>query len=162
MHAFKSLIFFALLSMCGAAFSQAPIYAVYGMELVGPNGTIKAINVGIIPSGSSSDCQRQIDAASRGHSRADPDGHAHLLPSTCVFTVPDNLQPMVNGQPLADAYVLKQSGAWAPIYTAWYGLPINDPTEICNRLINGTKSTPLTSQIDVQCQIPARARRKIR
>lgn len=162
MYAFIFLIFSALVLMCGETFAQTPIYAIYGVEMIGPNGAIKTLNVGILPSDSNSDCQRHIDAFTRGNNRADPTGRSRLLPSSCVFTVPENLQPLIREQPLADAYVLKQSGNWAPIYTAWYGLPMNEPVGMCNRLIDGIRKGLGTNQVDVRCKIPAMAQSKIK
>jgi hypothetical protein len=114
--------------------AQTTVYAAYGMEVTNERGVFKNVNVGLLPSGKISDCRNQIDV--------------------CVFSLPANLQPMVNGKRLPDAYVLKQSGNWAPIYSAWYGLPSNDSKEICARLISGMRQNLTAEQADIKCLPP--------
>jgi hypothetical protein len=133
--------------------AQTTVYAAYGMEVTNERGVFKNVNVGLLPSGKISDCRNQIDVYERAVRRtaAKP---IKLLRSECVFSLPANLQPMVNGKRLPDAYVLKQSGNWAPIYSAWYGLPSNDSKEICARLISGMRQNLTAEQADIKCLPP--------
>jgi hypothetical protein len=64
--------------------------------------------------------------------------------------LPKDLQPMLRNEKLPDAYVLKQSGNWAPIYTAWYGLPTANPAEMCTQLINGMRKKLTADKADLQ------------
>ena len=142
------------------ASAQEPVYAIYGAKAQGSLGTVTSVNVGILPSGKQAECLRQIEvfetAVSRSKSAAGPE----LIPSKCVASLPENLQPMVFGLPLVDAYVVKQSGDWAPIYTAWYGLSGTDPTSMCERLISGMRATLKPGQVNVTCLAPKSVRKK--
>lgn len=158
MHISKSLGFATLLSLSIEAFAQVPIYAIYGVERPGERGMVKTLNVGTLPSGVISDCQNQIDVFEASVRRVSQNGTIKLIPSSCMYMLPPDLQPMIRGEKLPDAYVLKQSGNWAPIYTAWYGLPINKPAELCAQLIAGMRKKLTTDKAEIECFTPSDTR----
>ena len=136
------------------ASAQGPIYAIYGTKAVGPAGTVTSVNVGILPSGKQADCMRQIENFESAVRRTRTTAGPELIASRCAVSVPKELKPMVDRQVLPDAFVVKQSGDWAPIYTAWYGLLGSDPVAMCNRLVSGMRATLKPGQVDVECFPP--------
>lgn len=146
--------------MCGDAFSQVPIYAIYGVERTGSDGIVRTLNVGTLPSGVISDCQNQINVFEAGVRRVHQNANVKLIPSSCAYLLPEHLQPMLNDQKLPNAYVLKQSGNWAPIYTAWYGLPTAEPAEVCAQLIGGMRKTLTADKADIKCLTPSGTTKK--
>lgn len=130
------------------------------MERQGEQGNVKTLNVGTLPSGVISDCQNQIDVFEAAIHRVSQNGTVRLLPSSCVYMLPPNLQPMIRDEKSPDAYVLKQSGNWAPIYTAWYGLSTVKPAEICAKLIAGMRKNLASDKAEIQCFIPAGTSKK--
>lgn len=144
---------FLVILLCSIeAIAQTPIYAVYGIEVTNERGTFKTVNVGLLPSGTTSACRNQIDVYERAVLRTS--SRMKLIRSECIFTLPVDLQPMVRDERLPDAYVLKQSGNWAPLYSAWYGLPNRKPNEICAQLIAGMRKKLTAEQADVKCLPP--------
>jgi hypothetical protein len=127
------------------------MYAIYGVERQGENGIIKTLNVGALPSGILSECENQINVFEAAFHRTNQNGAVKLIPSSCAYMLPKDLQPMLRNEKLPDAYVLKQSGNWAPIYTAWYGLPTANPAEMCTQLINGMRKKLTADKADLQC-----------
>ena len=146
----RSLASALLASTASFAGAQPPLYAMYGITA----GKVRSVNVGILPSGNKAECLRQIEvfeaAARRSRTSAGPE----LIPSSCVASLPNDLAPMVLGLTLADAYVVEQSGDWAPIYTAWYGLPTADPEGMCERLVKGMRTSLKPSHAVVACLAP--------
>lgn len=145
-----------LLLLCPLSVTaQTTVYAVYGMELTNERGDFKTVNVGLLPSGKISDCKNQIEMYERAVRRTASQA-LKLLQSKCVFTLPGDLQPIIDEKRLPDAYVLKQSksGKWAPIYSAWYGLPSNAPKEICSKIIAGMRRIVTAEQAEIKCSPP--------
>jgi hypothetical protein len=132
---------------------DSPIYALYGSKGQGSNAVV-SFNVGIIPSGSASECQRQIDVFESAVKRTNATGQVELLPSRCVKELPPPFQDMVRDRPIPLAYVVKTYGNWAPIYTAWQNLPRSDPTATCKKLIEGMRINVKPDQAKMSCLPP--------
>jgi hypothetical protein len=139
---------------------KEPVYAIYGVELQGEHGIVKTINVGTLPSGILSDCKNQINVYEAAIHRTNQNGAARIIPSSCAYVLPADLQPLLRSEKLPDAYVLKQSGNWAPIYTAWYGLSTAKSSEMCAQLIGGMRRVLTADRVDIQCFAPSEAKKK--
>lgn len=143
----------------GCAFGQsvAPIYAIYGSKVVGEGDVVYSVSVGILPSGRTSDCQHQIAVFETGFKKGNTTGRAALLPSQCVTTLKPELKDMVDGRRIPNAYVIRISGNWAPVFAAWYNLPPSDPHTMCKKLVDGTRLTIPPSQAEIICIPPQSA-----
>lgn len=129
------------------------IYAIYGIKSTAQSG-IRSVNVAVIPSGSQSECQHQIDVYERGmRKRGIPQG-IELIPSSCTMSLHPDLRQMVQGHRLKGAYIVITSGEWAPVYTAWYHMPPSDPGSMCQRLIAGMRATLTGSKANFACLQP--------
>jgi hypothetical protein len=159
-RALKLLMSLVLLPLGAEAYGQVPVYAIYGVERQGEHGIVKTLNVGTLPSGTLSDCQNQIDVFEAAIHRVNQTGAIKLIPSSCAYMLSKELQPMMRDEKLPDAYVLKQSGKWAPIYTAWYGLATAKPAEICSQLIDGMRKNLTADKAQIQCLSPLEIRKK--
>lgn len=143
-----------LASLPLAASAQTPLYAVYGIKKPGSQGVVTTLNVGLLPRGELAECRRQIEVFEAAVRRTQTAAGPELLPSQCVAVPPQRLQPMVQGLALPDAYVIKQAGNWAPVYTAWYGLSADDPAAMCGRLVEGLQAKFKPGQVEVTCLPP--------
>jgi hypothetical protein len=132
-----------------------PIYAIYGVKNISRESSVTSVNVGVIPSGSMTECQRQIQVYETGARRRGLPSQLELIPSLCTTTLDPEFQVMVQGGRIDRAYVLITSNAsWAPVFTAWYNLAPGDPNAICQKLIEGTRVTVSTAQADLTCLPP--------
>jgi len=143
----------ALFVSLGAA-AQTALYAIYGTKATGFAGTVTSINVGVLPSGKREECERHIAVFEAAFRRSKLPSSVELIPSQCASVVPASLLPMVIGLRLPDAYVVKQSGNWAPVFTAWYGLSTIDPT-MCSRLVEAMRSKLNPKEVEVGCLPPS-------
>lgn len=105
----RPIITALLASLCQLASAQTPVYAIYGTMAEGNLGTVKSVNVGILPSGKQAECLRQIEVFEAAVRRSTVAGGPELVPSMCVTTLPGKLQPMILERQLKDRCICCQT-----------------------------------------------------
>ncbi len=137
------------------AYAQVPVYAIYGIKNVSQQSSVTSVNVGVIPSGNMSECQRQIEVYEGGMRRRGLPPQIELVPSKCTSALSPEFQTMVRGGRVKDAYIVQTSNrSWAPVFTAWYNVPRSDPEATCKKLVDGMRATLPEARADLSCLPP--------
>jgi|GEM_PF-5731126 len=137
---------------------REPLYAIYGFKIGGPAEELSSTNIGVIPSGDEGDCQKHIIAGEKGFQKSGSAGMATRIKSECASTLSAEYQEAVLGHPILDAYVVKISGNWAPIYTIWRGFTTEDSENRCQMLVEQVQRGLARDQISVSCLPPLKRR----
>ena len=146
----------SLSMLLGSAIAQEPqtLYAIYGMVATGANGTVKSVNIGVLPRGILSECQNQVDTYTKKINQLNKPRQVDPIPTRCTNKLPNDLSDIILDKPLSNAYVTKVSGNWAPIYTAWYGLSLKNSAEMCQQLVERLAQQQRDQQVQVSCLPP--------
>ena len=133
----------ALVSSISSTFAETlpPRYAVHDYELRAGPVPVRVVNVGVVPNGDSTDCERLLRQFQRGQDKYPANAVTATRSSTCSTVLPQHLVGIEVDRPIADAFVTKvQPIGTGAVYTVWYGIDPSNSSDTCDRLMNQMRS----------------------
>ena len=132
------------LIICQQSFARTPIpiFAISQATIFGPDGNVRLIYVGVIPSGDSNDCEKNLKTYSGARDKHEEIKYVKGIKDGCVTELPKKLKGITEKRSIQNAYTVEVLSVIdglhlaAPLYMVWYDMDESSPQDVCKKLIS--------------------------